>query len=287
MDLKDLQQQLDRFMHEQNSRPVPEFEGYSPIEMHKILHFPFEAAGLLQFQKLSHRDYQKIPLLNLVKYLLHTIEKAGELKLTVKGFLPRKIVTELYEQGFFKEEFIEKGIVKLHRETDSMAVSLTRILMEMAGLIKKRKGKLSLTKAGIKIKTENHELLQLIFLTLATRFNWAYFDRYGENHIGQMGWAFSLVLLSKYGRERRRNFFYVEKYFAAFPKLLNKVEPTYGTIAEYSSSCYSIRTFDRFLDYFGLIKIEDQSKEGLLEKYITKTGLFDLLIKCKPPAVKT
>jgi len=45
-----------------------------------------------------------------------------------------------------KEEYIEKGILKLYKETDSMSVNLSRILIELAGLIKKRKGKISLTK---------------------------------------------------------------------------------------------------------------------------------------------
>lgn len=42
MDLKDIQKQVEQKMAEQNNRPFQEFEGYSPAEMHQILHYTFE-----------------------------------------------------------------------------------------------------------------------------------------------------------------------------------------------------------------------------------------------------
>ncbi len=282
MDLKDIQKHIDKVMNEQNNRSISEFEGYSPFEMHQILHFTFEADSPVKLQKLSGSDYLKIPILNQIKYLTDLIDKAGEIKLTNKGFLPTKVVSDLYQQGFFKEEHIEKGISKLYKETDSMTVNLSRILIDLAGLTKKRNGKLSLTKSATKILSDNYTLLRLILLTFATKFNWAYYDRYGDNQIGQLGYGFSLILLSKYGQEKRLDSFYAEKYFKAYPQLLDSIEPHYVTLEVSSTGCYSIRTFDRFLDYFGLITIEEEGKGFDSIKYITKTELFDRLIKCIP-----
>lgn len=280
MDLKDIQKQIDQAMHEQNNRPIPDFEGYSPFEMHKILHFTFEIDSPLKLQKLSDTDYTKIPILNQIKYLTDLIDKNGEIKLTNKGFLPTKIVSDLYSQEFLKDEHIEKGISKLYKETDSMTINLTRILVELAGLTKKRNGKLSLTKSSQKILGDNEELLRRIFLTFTNKFNWAYYDGYGENQIGQLGYGFSLILLSKYGQEKRLDSFYAERYFKAYPRLLDSVEPNYGTLERYSTNCYSVRTFDRFLDYFGLINIEEERKGLDSIKYISKTDIYDRLIKC-------
>lgn len=282
MDLKDIQRHIDQAMNEQNNQPIPEFEGYSPFEMHKILHFTFAIDSPLKLQKLSDTDYKKIPILNQIKYLTDLIDKNGEIKLTNKGFLPTKIVSDLYSQGFLKDEYIENGISKLYKETDANTVNLTRILVELSGLIKKRNGKLSLTKKSQKVLVNNEELLRQIFLTFTNKFNWAYYDGYGENQIGQLGYGFSLILLSKYGQEKRLDSFYAEKYFKAYPRLLDSVEPNYGTLEKYSTRCYSIRTFDRFLDYFGLVKIDKQGKWIDSLKYITKTDLFDKLIKCTP-----
>lgn len=282
MDLKDIQRHIDHMMKEQNNRSIPEFEGYSPFEMHQILHFTFDENSPIKLQKLTDSDYKKIPILNQIKYLTDLIDKTGELKLTKMGFLPTKIVSAIYEQGFLKEEHIEKGISKLYKETDSLSIHLTRILIEIGGLVKKRNGKLSLTKSTKKILGDNYELLRLIIVTFATKFNWAYNDRYGENQIGQLGYGFSLILLSKYGHEKRLNSFYAERYFKAFPQLLDSVKPDYGTLEKYTTNCYSIRTFERFLDYFGLITIENEGKGLDSIKYISKTDVYDKLIKCTP-----
>ncbi len=282
MDLKDVQRQIDQAMNELNNQPIPEFEGYSPFEMHKILHFTFAIDSPLKLQKLSDTDYAKIPILNQIKYLTDLIDKNGEIKLTNKGFLPTKIVSDLYSQEFLKDEHIEKGISKLYKETDSMTVNLTRILVELAGLIKKRNGKLSLTKSSKKILGDNEKLLRQIFLTFTNKFNWAYYDGYGDNQIGQLGDGFSLILLSKDGQEKRLDSFYAERYFKAYPRLLDSVEPIYGTLERYSTNCYSIRTFDRFLDYFGLINIEEERKGFDSIKTISKTDIYDRLIKCTP-----
>lgn len=279
MDLKNLQKHIDEIMKEQNSRPVPEFEGYSPVDMLQILHFPFGQESPIKLQKLSDTDYKKIPLLNLVKYLTGLIAKNGEVKLTNKGFLPVKIVADLYHQGFKKESHIEDGIVKLYKESDSMSVNLSRIIPELAGMVKKRKGKISLTRKGENILLDDFFLLTTILETFARKFNWAYYDGYGQNQIGQLGFGFSLILLSKFGKKKRLDSFYAGKYLTAFPALLDSLEPTYDTLESYATRCYSIRTFERFLDYFGLVNIEKEGKRFDSNKFITKTDLFDKLIK--------
>jgi len=157
-------------------------------------------------------------------------------------------------------------------------------LLELTGITKKRNNKLSLTRKGEKIISDNDKLLRSIFVTFGTKFNWAYFDGFGENNIGQLGYGFSLILLSKYGKDKRLDTFYADKYFKAYPKLINNsLIPRFGTVESYASRCYSLRTFDRFLGYFGLIKIEQDQKWDA-DKYISKTILFDKLIKCTLPS---
>ncbi len=283
MDFMDIQKYAEQFMQERNSRSIPEFEGYSPTEMHQIFHFTFEAQSPLKIQKLNAEDYEKIPLLNLVKFLLQLIEKNKEIKLTEKGFLPTKFVFEIYNQGFLKEDHIEKGIVKLNKELNSMTIRLSRFLLEISGLVKKRNGKLSLTQKAKEFQEDNHKLLLLILETFSKKFNWAYFDGYGENQIGQLGFGFSMILLSKYGNEKQLATFYATKYFNAFPQFLELKVSEYETVERFISDCYSIRTFDRFFDYFGVINIETIGLGFNRVTYISKTNLFDKLIKCEPP----
>ena len=283
MDLKDLQRHIDKVMNEENNRSIPEFEGYSPFEMHNILNFTFETNSPISLQKLTESEYSNIPMLNQVKYFLELIKKAGEIKLTAKGFLPTKIVKDIYAQGYLEESLFTSGTYQLYKEKDSMTVNLTRILVELSGLTKKRNGKLSLTEKGEKTSCDNFKLMDLIFKTITTKFNWAFYDGYGDNQIGQLGFGFSLILLHKYGETKRQDKFYAEKYFNAFPNLVDS-EPVseFENPIELAGRCYSLRTFDRFLHYFGLVQIETFGEKWKPDKYITKTDVFDKLIKVRP-----
>ena len=279
--MDELQKHIDKIINEQNNLGLPEFEGYSPIEMQYILYDTFGENSPIQLLKLTEPGYQNIPILNQIKYLSKLIEKQGEIKLTNKGFLPTKIVSDIYKQGYIKDEFIESGISKLYKETDSISINLTRILIEISGLAKKRNKKLSLTKKGKSIIGNDFKMLLLILKTFGAKFNWAYYDGYGENNIGQLGFGFSLILLSKYGADKRTDKYYSGKYFKAFPKLISEsLNPSFGTLEEYAGSCYSVRTFERFLKFFGLTKIESEKKLGA-EKHVVKTELFDKLIKLR------
>ena len=280
--MEDIQRHINNIMNEQNNRGILDFEGYSPIDMEYIFYDTFGKNSPVQLKKISDSDYQKIPILNQIKYLLSLLFENKEIKLTKKGFLPTKIVADIYNQKFLKDELIELGISKLYKESDCMNINLTRILIDIAGLTKKQYGKLSLTKIGKKVASDNYELLKTIFITFGSKFNWAYYDGYGENRIGQLGYGFSLILLNKYGHIKRLDKFYAEKYFKAFPKLLNGSEnSTLSLSKDDAAKCFSLRTFDRFLVYFGLIKIESSVKNWDADKYIIKTELFDKLIKVR------
>ncbi|MFK5892282.1 MAG: hypothetical protein QM504_03565 [Pseudomonadota bacterium] len=270
-------------MNHQSHTKTNDFEGYSPFDMHEILYDTFGENSPIEILKMDESEYLKVPILNQLKYLLMLIEKKGTLKLTAKGYLPTGIVADIYSQGYLKDKMIERGISKLYKETDSNSINLTRILLELSGLIKKRANKLSLTHKGITLITDDAKLLQLIFKIFTTKFNWGYYDGYSEDNVGQLGFGFSLILLSQYGKQKRADEFYAKKYFKAFTQLVdNASPPNYGTLEEQLESCYSLRTFDRFLIYFGLINIE--SAENILgNSKIIKTDLYDKLIRCKPP----
>lgn len=278
MDLNHLQRILDEIMREQNNRSVPKFEGYSPFEMHHLLYSTLEKESPIQLQRLTEADCNKIPILNLAKHLIDLIDKNKEIKLTQKGYLPLKIVSELFQTKYTKDKRIYLP-AKQFKEIEVPSIHLARILLEISGLIKIKNGKMSLSQNTKKIAADNNELLRLLWETFTNKFNWAYFDLYGENDIGQFGYGFSLILLSKYGHVKRLDSFYAEKYFIALPLLLERQDAEFRQ--KRANVCYSFRTFRIFLNYFGLAEFEigPMPEAGL---YIQKTELFDKLIKCKP-----
>jgi len=272
------------YIKRMNNRAIPEFEGYSPEAMYNLLYYPYSPQSPLSLIKLSEEDYASIPLLNLVRHLMKTLEQNGETKLTARGFLPQKIVFDMYAQGFYKDYLIDSGITKLAKEEDALSINLTHILTIMTGIVKKRNNKISLTKKGTALLDNDQSLLQLLFETFTVVFNWAYYDDYESEDIGRIGFGFSLFLLGKYGAIKRSADFYADKYFKAFPDIRNDYpNPGYSTREKVTANCYKVRSFNRFLDYFGLITIETRYKN--FEKFmnITKTPLFDKLIHCRNP----
>ncbi len=279
---EDPNQQPDSIMENIYNLGIPEFEGYSPNDMHSILYEPFGKDSPVKLQSLRDEEYDEMILFRQIMFLAGMLAEKGQIKLTAKGFLPTKIVAEVYNHGNPKEKFIEIGLIKLYKERDSITVNLTRILLEMSGITKKRKGILSLTKKGEKLLSDKPEFFKQIFTTFCTNFHWAYYDGYESSLIGQLGFAFSLILISKYGAKKRSVKFYADKYFAAFPKLLEELnEREYTPIDRLATNCYSLRTFNRFLYFFGLVRI-DEAKSWEDYDEVQKTELFDRLIHCNP-----
>ena len=217
----------------------------------------------------NDNDISDIPLIKQIRFFINQVECSNGIKLTKAGNLPPLIVKELYMQGILKDYPIEHGITKLTKETDCNAIVLTRILCEMSGLIKKRNGILTVTKKASDI-VDSNKLLPLIFSTFTDRFSWAFFDGYQNGDIGQFGWWYSLALISQHGDIPRNSKYYAEKYFQTYPHLLTL--KSYDGAIHANYSCYSIRTFDRFLEYFGFT---ETTEKKMLDTFVKKTDLFD------------
>ena len=281
--IDDLQRYGDLLMHEENNLGRPQFEGYSPNEMARIIYHTFDGHSPIRLMPLKAADYGLVPIVRQVLYLTKLIQKSGEIKLTQKGFLPPRIVTELASQEFLMKEAVEWYRPNYYREADSLSTTLTRLILKLAGVIKKRKNRLSLTKYGEKLLSDHKKLFLAILAVYCKKFNWAYTDSYGDNHIGQVGYGFSMILLEKYGNEPLGHSFYAKKYFTAFPMLASSYEPSpYGFDAKRHERCYILRTFERFLLFFGLVNISQKNWDS--EVIIQKTELFDRLFRCMPPS---
>ncbi|CAM3458958.1 hypothetical protein [Aequorivita lipolytica] len=269
--LNDLNKELQRRANIYNENGVDYFEGLSPTEMQQLhYHFPTGESPLV-INKLSEEQLKDCPLLMQLRFLIDKMKGGKELKLTKTGALPTKLVKEIYDLGYLKNEMIEKGIGKLYKEDDAQEISITRILLQISNLAKKKNGTLSLTKKGEKYAADGNVILKEILTVLFTKFNWAYYDGYESETIGQINPAFSLFLLKKYGVDKRSVNFYAEKYFNAFPQLKSEDNVDFR--------CYATRTFDRYFYFMGFIKKEKKDFLGPIE--LEKTKFFDQLFSEK------
>jgi len=220
----------------------------------------------------NDNDISDIPLIKQIRFFINQVDRSKGIKLTKAGNLPPLIIKELYQQEILKDYAIDHGITKLSKETDCNVIVLTRILCELSGLIKKRNGILTATKKADDIVGSN-KLLPLIFSMFTEKFSWAFFDGYQNDSIGQFGWGYSLALISQHGDISRNSKYYAEKYFEAYPHLLTL--KSYDGAIDANYSCYSVRTFDRFLEYFGFT---ETTEKEMLNSFVKKTDLFDKFI---------
>jgi hypothetical protein len=102
------------------------------------------------------------------------------------------------------------------------------------------------------------------------KYNWAYFDSFENEEIGQFGYNYTLYLINKYGNDWKGEEFYADLYFKAFDYF--KEYDEYFMLR----GCYARRTINQILKYYGLIEYENKKLE---RGNIRKTELFGKYIK--------
>ncbi len=290
--LNEFEKIIGQIINQQNNIGIDDFEGYSPQEMDYLMYNIFDSNSPVKIKKLpSDASYNRIPLFALTKHLVNIIKESGELKLTQRGYLPPKVVKELFDKKYLTvtyDMFLTDR--KVIRELEVIYIHLAKILLLLSGIVKKRKNKISLTKKGQSIIADNHEFFLTLLNNFIYKFNWPYFDRFSSPIIGQIGVGYSLYLVSKYGNIARTVEFYWEKYLTAFPSVFEEpviddpdlwwFDPRRDAI-----HCYTTRFFNRFLKFLGLVKII-QPKNSRNFESIIKLPVFDKLIEVVPPQRK-
>lgn len=255
-----------RSVDQHNNTPVPDFDGLTPSDMYQMLYGDFQDCVIRVCDNPS--AVENVPIAALLNALLREIDSESGLKLTAAGYLPVKIVKALYAKHLLSDELIDEGISKLTSESDTFTIQTVRIVAELAGYIRKRNGRLMLTKKGKALATAGNTILSLL-TTFGEKYNLGYRDRYRSEQIAQVGYRYSLYLLKKHGDQPRNPDFYANRYFRAFPFL--------RTDETSDRHCYSVRTFNRFFYYFGF-----STEPTYRNPSVRKTNLLDQFIEYNP-----
>jgi hypothetical protein len=236
----------------------------------------------LRFSKNLDKHLDQVPLFKLAELLLIEIRNAGKIKLTVKGNLPVSVCELLYGQKLIEWEYMQYT-KKICEDNIPYIMPLKEYLRDQ-GIVKKQHNTLSLTKAGEKFMQEDKMIRFIsLFLFFGKRFRWDNFYRLqDEGKCGQLGWAFSLLLLSKYGNEARDNQFYSLKVMRAFEEKLWDTHRSGSqeiSLVDYHRA-YTVRFFECFANWFGLVNIERKKGYQFFGQIVvTKTPLFDQLFE--------
>lgn len=272
-------------MARRNRAPEGDFDGLSPAQMTRLLYFPFDSPQLLTFPDVLPVE-PDAPVTRLFSLLTEAIGEAG-LKPTATGNLPRNFCREAALAYLGEEEYRERTrFAGINSETDFRELHATRLLAELAGLVRKYKGKFILSRKYRELLAKHGMpgIYPCLFEAFVKNFAWGYLDRYPDLPFIQDSFAFTLFLLTRYGDQQRADDFYIEKYLRAFPLLLKQVpEISYTTPEKLVGGCYSHRTLTRFAEYMGLVEIEREGHQLFPDEIlIRKRLLLDAVVGFHP-----
>ena len=263
---------IERHVQQRNQESLDDFHGLSPEHMYRMLYFPFASPELVRFPEVQDIG-PTTPIMSLVEQLIDAIGESG-LKPTAKGNLPQNFCREAalayWGEDVYRENTRYGGI---NREEDFIDLHITRLVAELAGLIRKYKRKFILSRncRALLAQQGSAALHARMFRAYTEQFNWAYWDRYPDLRFIQTAFLFTLYLLTRYGDTWRSHEFYEDSFLRAFPMLLDEIPPDQIiTPEEQLRSCFTSRTLVRFVGFFGLAAVESVSDKGFRHKYRVK-----------------
>lgn len=280
--LEEVNAALGRIVEQQNQRPRPEFGDLSSEQLQRLLGAewgapdgPLQLDSTLALEELSaaHTSYH-------ARLLLALIGGPGEVRSTSKGNLPRSVVAAFYAEmrwplwypKWYSEWYAKRKVLN---EEDLGLLHRTRVLLEVSGLIKRRKGHFSLTREGARLSKDERagELFATLFRTHFQKFNLAYLDGAEEVLEFQNGIAYTLWRFGQLGIEPRTSASLADEAVLPF---VRAAVPT-DEFAHLLPLILETR-FLRPLEGFGLAEAHAQPREpnAWRELYaFRKTALFE------------
>jgi hypothetical protein len=280
--LQEAQETLDRVVSDWNKTSRDDFCGLSPAQMAGFLYDPFGEGGPARYN-LELTDFPEAPFLRILKQILLGLSQGG-LKMTAKGNLPpdfsRAVALHYYGEEGFREITRFGGFRK---EEDWDEIHAVRLTAEMAGFVKKEKGRLRLSRKAERVLSQglNGKSFLDLFKAYTWKFSWAYRDRYPEMRIIQDSFLFTLFCLHRFGGEPKSGEFYADLFLRAFPMVLDEIpQNPYWSPEKDAKRCFSLRALERFASFFGFVSMRmrgryemrfplDVKKESFLDSWIS------------------
>jgi hypothetical protein len=179
--------------------------------VHRLLEADWEGEGsAVQVNaSLALDELEPSTTLHNARLFLALLAEMGTAKATPKGNLPRAFVAAFHERMRWAPDTLGREWLaerKIINEDDLTPLHLQHVLLQLAGLIKRRKGNFSLTRRGQQHSGAERAgaLFATLFRTYFRVFNLAYLDGYGPVPGLQRSIAFTLHRFGQVGGEWRR-----------------------------------------------------------------------------------
>ena len=158
----------------------------------------------------------------------------------------------------------------MHGRLTDFDLHTTRLVAELAGLIRKYKGRFILSRNCRALLSGDGAaaIYPRLFTAYVEQFNWSYRDGYPDLRLIQTASLFALYLLTRYGGTERPQAFYEDAFLRAFPMALDEIpQHQVFTPEEQVRNCYTWRTLVHFAEFFGLATVEPVSDSRICHEY--------------------
>lgn len=258
--LDDAQVFANHKIQQMNGQPRDDLGGYSPNQLHTLLHAPIEEQTLIGWHPyIAQAEVAKSPILTIFKSMKNYLME-NKAKVTAKGNLPTALVKQVLSE--FKPWLADREARifydPIRKEDDFRELSVARFIFQESGLLRKYKGHFVLTKKAQELS--NHEIYKILIHTYIYDFNWASTDGYPETHFFQTAAWFSLISLNRLKDKNISTDQFSQDFIGIFPMVLADFqENEYQTQLEEACRTYSIRNIERFWQFFGLVTVAGSS----------------------------
>ena len=256
--MEEVQAFVKAFQEERNRRPIDDFRGLSPHQVHRLLHFPLESPDVLQVSTVLESE-PDAPLAQLFGLLAEAIGDKG-VKPTATGNFPRNACREIMQSFLGEEGYADHTrFGGINSEHDAPELHFTRVVAELAGFVRKYRGRFILSRPAraMLASTGQRQLYPQLFRTHATKFNWAYQGGLVDVPFLQQGWAFTAYLLHLEGHRPQPATFYADAFRQAFPAVDIDLEeaPLYRSLEDTWRSFYTVQCLERFAGFTGIATV--------------------------------
>lgn len=165
-----------------NEAPQGELSGLSPAQAHALLGGDWKGGGPLRLtEDLPLDQLVGAPMLTNARILLQAAIENDGLLATKAGNLRRVVVTEMLDRMTWPDGYAERvrQANKTINEDDVWGLHVLRVVLDVAGLLRRRKGRFKVTRDGRRLVKESNAsaLLAHIFRAYFREFNLSYLDR--------------------------------------------------------------------------------------------------------------
>jgi len=293
--VNDFKREIESILYLLDNKPLENFDGLSRAEMRYLIHNPFSKDSPINIRHdISNRIIDQMRIMRPFEIFLKRCSQTKYVRLTKKGFLPTALVKEVDDSFVRSKDYIFVYITEgLYSEKDSHTASMVRYISEKCGFIERQNNKLVFSPQWKEylLAGDRQRFFRSIFRGYAQYFNWINVVYNDNPNTGQEGFAYTLYLLSKYGKSYKPLSFYTNKYFKAFPlkpetKAIEDYDLT-AAIVEHThfgspNSAFEIATFESFLDRFNLVNYQFVQKQNSNRQLmIKKSRAFDKVLTFK------